>query len=96
MVALATNWVTCVPSQDAGPGLGPRVRRSSPVGTRPRFTPHIHARSGYHLNWPDCERTGGGGGGGGGVTRGDINAQSPHHKFHAMGLHVDPCHLCCG
>ena len=35
MVALATSWVTCVPSQDAGPGLGPQVRRSSPVGTRP-------------------------------------------------------------
>ena len=79
MVALATNWVTCVPSQDAGPGLGPRVRRSSPVGTRPRFTPHIHARSGYHLNWPDCERTGGGGGGGGG-----LHGVTSMHKVHII------------
>ena len=35
MVALVINWMTFEPSQDAGPGLGPRVRRSSQVGNTP-------------------------------------------------------------
>ena len=32
---VATNWVTCLPRQDTGPG-GQKVK---PVGTRQRFTP---------------------------------------------------------
>ena len=34
-VTQATNWMTCVPSQDAGPGLASQVSRDKPVGLRP-------------------------------------------------------------
>ena len=34
-VTQATNWMTCVLSQDAGPGLASQVSRDKPVGLRP-------------------------------------------------------------
>ena len=55
-VTLVTNWVTCLPSQDAGPGLASRLCRDKPQGSAPCLTvieydQEMHHTAKYKYMW---------------------------------------------